>query len=346
MFSLFILLNCSCRASPDERPSNIIRKRLALFAPANYHRRVSHGHCLIHRERIFQEASVKINSAFALLSLLFALVNGCLAQQSPSAPSPAQSPPTAQSSSEGIQDNSFLIEEAYNQDPGVVQHINTFTRQRNGDWSYSFTQEWPAPGLKHQLSYSIPVMRFRDPADGGRGIGDIALNYRYQLVGDGQARVAVAPRFTLLIPTGDSKKNLGSGAVGYQVSLPVSVVLSHAFVTHFNAGMTYTPSAKNERGDRANRKDFNLGQSTIWLARPNFNVMLEWLWMNQASVIGPKRIERSNSALVNPGIRWAYNFKSGLQIVPGISVPLGIGPSSGERGLLFYLSFEHPFRKT
>jgi hypothetical protein len=30
-----------------------------------------------------------------------------------------------------IQDNSFLIEEAYNQEPGVVQHISVFTRTRS-----------------------------------------------------------------------------------------------------------------------------------------------------------------------------------------------------------------------
>lgn len=35
---------------------------------------------------------------------------------------------TGQGSSAPIQDNSFLIEEAYNQEFGVVQHINTFTR--------------------------------------------------------------------------------------------------------------------------------------------------------------------------------------------------------------------------
>jgi hypothetical protein len=303
--------------------------------------RVLHGDAgsFVEPGKMDREAGVKIKSVFALLSVLFALVNGCLAQQ------PSSTPPPAQSNSIGIQDNSFLIEESYNQEAGVVQHINSFTRQRNGDWLYTFTQEWPAPGIKHQLSYSIPVMGFRHPEDGGTGIGDIALNYRYQLIGDGNARVAVSPRFTLLIPTGDSKKNLGNGAVGYQVNLPVSVVLSNAFVTHFNAGMTYTPSAKNERGEKASLTDFNLGQSTIWLAKPNFNVMLEWLWMNQASVAGPKMTERSNSLLVNPGIRWAYNFKSGLQIVPGISVPLGIGPSSGERGIFFYLSFEHPFKK-
>ena len=44
----------------------------------------------------------------------------------------------------GIQDNNFLIEEAYNQEEGVVQHISTFSRMWNSqDWSYTFTQEWP-----------------------------------------------------------------------------------------------------------------------------------------------------------------------------------------------------------
>ena len=328
-----------------ERYGDISRKGLALIATANYDMRVPHSGSdyFVEPGRMNLEASVKIKPAFALLSMLFASVNGCLAQQPSATPPPA--PASAQSNNKGIQDNSFLIEESYNQDEGVVQHINSFTRQRNGDWVYSFTQEWPAPGIKHQLSYSIPVMRFHDPADGGRGIGDIALNYRYQLIGDGDAKVAMSPRFTLLIPTGDSKKNLGNGAVGYQFNVPLSVVLSKAFVVHFNAGMTLTPSAKNERGEKASLKGVNLGQSTVWLAKPNFNVLLEWVWTNQASVVGQRLTERSNSLLVNPGIRWAYNFKSGLQIVPGISVPLGLGPSRGERGILFYLSFEHPFKK-
>src|SRR4051795_13687763 len=59
-----------------------------------------------------------------------------------------------------IQDNSFLVEEAYNQERGVVQHISTFSRMWNSeDWSYSFTQEWPAPGnWRHQLSYTLVGM--------------------------------------------------------------------------------------------------------------------------------------------------------------------------------------------
>ena len=36
---------------------------------------------------------------------------------------PAHAQPKHDRPAEGIQDNSFLIEEAYNQEPGVVQHI-------------------------------------------------------------------------------------------------------------------------------------------------------------------------------------------------------------------------------
>src|SRR5205807_6402543 len=75
----------------------------------------------------------------------------------------AAAPLVAQTAPEGesqIQDNSFLIEEAYNQDPGVVQHIQTFSRAtRGGDWLYTFTQEWPVPGITHQLSYTLPLAR-------------------------------------------------------------------------------------------------------------------------------------------------------------------------------------------
>ncbi len=42
--------------------------------------------------------------------------------------------------------------------------------------------------------------------------------------------------------------------------------------------------------------------------------------------------------------RIAFNFRSGLQIVSGVGVLIGVGPSRGEKGLIGYLSFEHPFR--
>lgn len=44
-------------------------------------------------------------------------------------------------------------------------------------------------------------------------------------------------------------------------------------------------------------------------------------------------------------VAWAHNFDRGLQVVPGLAIPMGLGPSRGDEGLFVYLSFEHPFRR-
>ena len=59
---------------------------------------------------------------------------------------------------------------------------------------------------------------------------------------------------------------------------------------------------------------------------------------------GPGRTAASDGLLVSPGIRWAHNFSSRLQIVPGVAFPIRVGPSAGDAAVLLYLSFEHPFR--
>jgi hypothetical protein len=254
---------------------------------------------------------------------------------------------TAQATEPKIQDNSFLVEEAYNQEFGVVQHIQNFTRNfETHDWVYTFTQEWPIDlNPRHQLSYTIPVLHSGDSPGSGGGAGDVALNYRYQLIGNGQARIAFAPRVSALLPTGDFKKGRGTGGAGVQIQLPLSAVVSRKLVTHWNVGTTIIPSAKNETGDTATTYGYNFGQSFIWALRPRVNLMLETVFASDEDVVGRNATQRSNSVLVNPGIRWAYNFTNGLQIVPGIAVPMGVGPSQGEKGIFLYLSFEHPYRK-
>jgi len=254
---------------------------------------------------------------------------------------------TAQDKKEGpIQDNSFLVEEAYNQEAGVVQHISTFTRfQETKDWIYTFTQEWPVFSQKHQFSFTLPWQRLAS-LDGKQAFGDVALNYRYQLVGDGDAPVAFSPRFSLLLPTGDEKLGYGKGSLGYQVNLPVSFTLGSAFVGHTNLGATRTPNAKNSVAEQATTQDLALGQSFIWLAHPRFNVMLEYVHTRSQAVAGPNRTELQTATYLSPGIRWAYNLPSGLQIVPGIAVPIGVGASRGDKAIFLYLSFEHPFTKT
>ena len=245
-----------------------------------------------------------------------------------------------------IQDNSFLVEEAYNQEKGVVQHINTFSYFADShDWFYTFTQEWPVPGdARHQFSYTLIAIR-PGGSSNGAGIGDALLNYRYQLVGNGGTRVAFAPRVSLILPTGDSRQGRGFGGTGVQTTLPLSVVINRKVVTHWNAGATFIPNAQDAAGNHATTAGYNLGQSFIWLARPRVNFMLETVFANAQAVVDRDKTSWEKLLLLSPGVRWAYNFKNGLQIVPGVAMPLGVGPSAGEKGFFLYLSFEHPFER-
>lgn len=255
----------------------------------------------------------------------------------------AQKPAAAQSAPP-IQDNSFLVEEAYNQEGGVVQHISTFARSAiTGTWAYSFTQEWPASSVKHQVSYTVPVMRVDDTPGSRAGVGDILVNYRYQMLGNGGARVALAPRLSAVIPTGSSRRGLGTGGPGVQVNLPLSILLPRSLVAHSNAGATYTARAHDTIGGAAATMGYNVAQSVVWLVHPKFNVMLEGIWNRREDVVGAGQTASTTEVLLSPGVRAAFDLPSGLQIVPGLAVPIGLGPSRGDRYLFLYLSFEHPF---
>ena len=227
--------------------------------------------------------------------------------------------------SQAIADNSFLVEEAYNQERGVVQHIGTWVRALDrSPWIFTFTQEWPLWSQAHQLSYSIPFQR-SETQSRYSGFGDVAINYRYQLLA-ADASVAFAPRVSLLIPTGSQARGLGSGTLGMQANLPLSARHGSSFVSHWNASVTAIPEVTT----------YSAGGSVIWLASPVFNILCEAVWLEQNT--------GERALILNPGVRWAHNLASGLQIVPGVAYGVGLGQSRGERSAFFYLSFEHRFR--
>jgi hypothetical protein len=274
-----------------------------------------------------------------ILLCLFLAASRLPGQSPPSNPQPREESPP-------IEDNSFLIEEAYNQGRGVVQHINTFSRSpAGGGWEYTFTQEWPLGGRTHQLSYTIPVAHNDDVSGARTGIGDVAVNYRFQVGGIEHLGLAFAPRASLLLPTGASRHGLGSGGAGIQFNLPFSAELPARLVTHSNAGITYTPRARDADGNSAATRSYALGQSLIWLAHPKLNLMLEGIWTSAHDVVGRGQTVRTSEFLLSPGLRGAIDFPSGLQIVPGIAFPFGVGSSRGERAMFVYLSFEHPFAR-
>jgi len=235
-----------------------------------------------------------------------------------------------------------LAEEAYNQEPGVVQHISAFTRMWNSKtWAYSFTQEWPVPyHWRHQLSYTL--VEAKTGQEINRSFGDVLINYRYQLIGSGETRLAVSPRATLILPTGSVKNGSGYGGPGVQAVLPASLVLNRHFVSHYDLGGTLIPQARDAAGDSAASYGYNATGSLIWLAHSRINGMFETAWTSAHLVSRPHGTDLQKTLWLAPGVRGAFNFKSGLQIVPGVAFVSGVGPSSGDHGAFFYLSFEHP----
>ncbi|MEO7501233.1 MAG: transporter [Gemmatimonadaceae bacterium] len=243
----------------------------------------------------------------------------------------------------GIQDNSFLIEEAYNQEAGIVQHIGIYRSYRGtSDFEAGFAQEWPLGGIRHQLSYDVPFIRSARES----GIGDVSLNYRYQWIGSGLTQLAVAPRISVILPTGDWKRGRGAGTTGVEFFAPMSHVISPLLTQHVNAGAAFSPSARNTAGEKANTFGITLGHSFVVTANPNFQLMLETVYDGTQEVIGESSTEWIDDLVISPGFRTALNFDSGLQIVPGLAFPIGAGPGSGSRGVLLYLSFEHAFKRT
>jgi hypothetical protein len=245
----------------------------------------------------------------------------------------------------GIQDNSFFIEEAYNQEPGVVQHIfNLPIDFTNGsrEIAPSFTQEWPVFSQTHQFSYTIPYIFTEDD----NGMEDMRLNYRLQALTEDEYTPAFAPRLSLVLPTGDRDKGFGAGVVGYETNLPFSKIVSDRWTLHFNAGMSVFPNVRDNH-----LTNYNLGASAIYAVSRDFNLMLETVagWNDdiaEGAFAFEETVDRTTTAIISPGARYAFNLPNDAQLVIGAALPIGLTSDSPDWGMFFYCSFEHSFTRT
>ncbi len=237
----------------------------------------------------------------------------------------------------GLQDNSFLIEEAYNQEAGVVQHIMSLRRQ-NGAWSFAYTDEWPVRTQTHQFSYTVPYLWLHNDGNGARGFGDVQLNYRFQALTESASLPAFAPRFSVILPTGDEDRGTGMGSYGYQINLPVSKIVSDRVTLHGNAGITsyFDVHGRQPTG-------YNLGGSVVYAVTRDTNFLVEAVGEWTETVNDTFRIEREFAFTLLPGVRHAFNLKEG-QLVLGAGVPIQFTEGRTDVGALLYLSFEHKFR--
>ena len=257
-------------------------------------------------------------------------------------PAPAAATTSSAAQSEGpIQDNSFLVEEAYNQEDGVIQHISFVQFLNSHDVVYTQTDEWPLRSLKHQLSVTASVNKsgnYRVRTGLGRYRSQLPLSACRQR----RARLAISPVFPCCCHW-QQRRGTGLWRLGLADQPSYQPRLNRHIVTHWNAGVTWIPSAQDAQHNHATVVNPNLAQSTVWLVKPRFNALCEVVWTNNASVVASGQTARQQALFVSPGVRWAYNFKSGLQIVPGVAVPMGLMGASCQRGAIFYLSSEHPF---
>lgn len=248
----------------------------------------------------------------------------------------------------GVMDNSFLVEEAYNQEPGIVQHIFTAAYGVNHvsgpderAWDMSFTQEWPLFSQTHQLSYTIPFSDVEAGSAHDSGFGDVLLNYRWQAFFSEETLTAFAPRFSLVLPTGNAKKGFGDDTVGYQFNLPFSTALNDGWGVHANAGLTFLPDAGT--GPTEDLLNYNLGASAIYAATDRLHFLLEWIGNWEESISGSGGTHREFSSVISPGARYAFNYKNDAQLVLGLAAPIGLNRAAPDIGVFLYVSFEHAF---
>ena len=172
------------------------------------------------------------------------------------------------------------------------------------------------------------------------------LNYRYQALEEGPGKPAFAPRFSLIIPTGNRDKGTGNGVVGYQWSLPFSKKVASRVALHANFGVTYLPHVRSPMNDGELSPKRSLvspwvGGSAIYALLPRLHLMLEWLGIIQDNINGSGRAVRTFNPLLSPGFRTAVVNEEDLQIVVGAGMPIGLNRQVNNLAGFFYFSVEH-----
>jgi len=234
----------------------------------------------------------------------------------------------------GITDNSFLVEEAFNQERGIFQNIFIVTRSTDRRWDGAFTQEWPLGSVRHQFAFTIPGSL----VSGTAAVGDIVLHYRFQLWTEDGRLPAFSPRVSVILPSSDDRRTRVGSDPGWQINLPFSRAFGRLYV-HANVGATWLKD-RPESGETPARWTTtpSVAASANWAVGRMFQVMLE-AYGQSASRIDARR---ENTVIVAPGFRTGWNFGE-RQVVVGLGVPFTRGDVH-DRGALVYVSLEMPWK--
>lgn len=255
-----------------------------------------------------------------------------------------------------LEDNSMLIDEAFNQEAGIIQHISNMVVS-DKMLNYSYTQEIPLVSHKHQLSFTFSYAwlkktgQYTIPAGipaSTSGFGDIMLSY-HPLIAGKHNWALIVPRITIIFPTGNAPSGFGNGGWGSQLNVAVTKRLSKKITAHTNTGYTYIIHADHylyeSNGTPANRYEknitsVNLGASLVWLAHKKMHLLTEYILSCGKRIGDDGHLINDQLMTVNPGIRYAFDVGK-VQIVPGAGIPLNFSNGAFESaGTFFYLSVE------
>lgn len=237
---------------------------------------------------------------------------------------------------EPLEDNSFLVEEAYNQEPGVVQFIQVYQKDvKTKNWDYVFINEIPILDESNQFSYELPLGY--DEVLESSQIRDIKLNYRREFFRNNQ--IVATGRISLVLPTGKYEDGFGLGALGVEGSLITSIKINQNWSQHWNIGYSTTPGAKNSTKDKADVSRYFYALSNIYFFTDTLNFLVEIVGSQSEEVISQDTKNWQHDMILSPGFRTAFDVGN-WQFVPGIAYPIGLGPIAGQNQILGYLSIE------
>lgn len=111
-----------------------------------------------------------------------------------------------------------------------------------------------------------------------------------------------------------------------------------------NLGGGWTPGGEVVDGSTASYASYFVGQSFVALVHRRVNLLVEVLWTGDET-FSSGQTSRAESLVVSPGVRFGIDLPGGLQIVPGVGVPIGVGPSANTVSIFGYLSVEFPFSR-
>lgn len=230
-----------------------------------------------------------------------------------------------------IEDNSLLLEEAYNQKPGELQLIQTYETFKDERPDYNIELEAPLSGTTHQLAIAFGKEKT---------FSDVELGYRFQAINvDGKI---LTEGLRLILPTGSLENESDHGVVGYEWLQSATVIFSEKISHHWNLGVRIYPNAESRMtSDDRTLTNFIGGTSIVYYYRDNFNFLIEGLFQSEENIDDLGEIESEVSFTLSPGIRFGWDLDSNkTQIVPAISFPISFNDEKTIPGIFLYLSLE------